>query len=73
MFYLPLHSFGSSLLSVQSGIPLQYFDSGIQVPFGHFHSDILHIDFGFGIDVLLFALLPLLLLDLFLVDFSFCG
>lgn len=75
---LPLHPLGSSLLSLQSGIPLQYFDNGMHVPFGHFHSDILHICFDFVIGMLLlFALLPTLLLfaRLLLVlldDFSEC-
>lgn len=60
-------------------MPLQNFDSDMQVPFGHFHSDILHISFGFDIGILLFALLPILLLllgrlllPLLLVDLSCC-
>lgn len=39
--YSPLQALGSSLLSEQSGIPLQYLDNGMHVPFGHFHSDTL--------------------------------
>lgn len=42
--YSPLQALGSSLLSEQSGIPLQYLDNGMHVPFGHFHSDTLPIN-----------------------------
>lgn len=78
MNYSPLQSAGSSDLSEQSGIPLQYLDSGIQIPFGHISSDHLHVccfDFVAGI---LLAILPALLLFVrallpLLVDFSLCS
>lgn len=57
-----MQSVGSSLLSEQSGTPLQYFDNGIQIPFGHFNSDNLHVCFVLVTILLLFVLLPTLLL-----------
>lgn len=41
---LPVHWFGSSLLSKQSAVPSQNFDADMHVPFAHFHSEILHND-----------------------------
>lgn len=76
IFHLPLQSAGSSLLSEQSGTPLQYFDRGMQIPFGHFSSENLHVCFDLVTILLLFVLLPpLLLLDRLLLPFVgiFCS
>lgn len=74
-YYLPLQSAGSSLLSEQSLNPSQYFDNGIQMPFGHINSDRLHVCFDFVIGILLILALFVfvrMLLPL-LVDFSLCS